>query len=389
MNLLFAIPNLTPGGAEHQTVNHVNFLFEHGHDVSLVVFADKLNLLGSVKLPPERVLLLRKSRLTPFKFWTPIQALRCVLPTVQFIRRQGVTHVVANLFIAHFVLRVVKLLGVFGLAPKVKLACYDRSLMYSANALSTLFDRVFFGLNKVLGRLFDDGHVFISEAVRRDIEVRQTIRRGAVIHNSVPVKTVDGQAARQFLAEAGWGGDERFLVVVPGRVHEVKGQVFFLKNVCAMLADARFWSGKKPLFIFAGSGPDAARVAALVQREKLENQVFTTGYLPNELLLSFLAAANLVVIPSLHEGFGNVAVEALMQGAQMLASDVGGLPEIIRHDENGWLFRAGDGTDLREKLAAAVAKPAFFDKEKLRSEFLERFTLERQMEKLLGFLKAV
>ena len=67
-----------------------------------------------------------------------------------------------------------------------------------------------------------------------------------------------------------------------------------------------------------------------------------------------IASAGIVVVPSLGEGFGMVALEAMERGRPVIASDVGGLPEIVVHGETGLIVPRGD----HEALAAAIAELA-------------------------------
>jgi glycosyltransferase involved in cell wall biosynthesis len=53
----------------------------------------------------------------------------------------------------------------------------------------------------------------------------------------------------------------------------------------------------------------------------------------------------------------SVVIEALAAGVRLVASDAGGIPDRLRHGENGWLARPGDGADLAEKILTALDEP--------------------------------
>ena len=112
-----------------------------------------------------------------------------------------------------------------------------------------------------------------------------------------------------------------------------------------------------------------------------------TKFIKNELLLSYLALSDLVVIPSISEGFGNVAIEALMQGSTILASNAGGLPEILNDKKNGFLFDSTNSNDLKQKFTSLYQNKINLSSADLRSNFFNRFTLESQMEELIKILK--
>ena len=76
-----------------------------------------------------------------------------------------------------------------------------------------------------------------------------------------------------------------------------------------------------------------------------------TGWLPHEQALELVSQATICVVPSLwHEPFGLVAVEAMMAGKPVCASDTGGLRDIVVHGETGYLFPIGDSTALATYL---------------------------------------
>ena len=64
------------------------------------------------------------------------------------------------------------------------------------------------------------------------------------------------------------------------------------------------------------------------------------------------------VLPSLNESFSNSLMEAMASGCTVLATRVGGNPELVRHDVNGRLFEPGDADSLTRELAAVIADPA-------------------------------
>ncbi len=91
-------------------------------------------------------------------------------------------------------------------------------------------------------------------------------------------------------------------------------------------------------------------VPRLVKEFGLSSRVVFTGRLPTEQLVRLYNQAEVVVSPSLYEGFGLPAAEAMSCGAPVIATTGGAFPEIIDHDQNGWLVPPGDS----QALAAAI-----------------------------------
>jgi glycosyltransferase involved in cell wall biosynthesis len=92
---------------------------------------------------------------------------------------------------------------------------------------------------------------------------------------------------------------------------------------------------------------------------------------------------DLLVLPSLNEGMGRVLVEAMAAGKPVVASEVGGIPDLVRHGETGYLVRPAD-----EKALANGIRKILIDPERAKQmgqqgkEFCWQFSLEAMIEKL-------
>jgi len=233
--------------------------------------------------------------------------------------------------------------------------------------------------NKRLSQKYDYGHIFISEAVKKNISAFLKIKNGHVIHNAVHFKEETLDIAQKYLKENLIEVSE-FLVVVPGRLHNTKGHVFFIDSLNEYIKSL---SPKKMKIVFVGGGPLKEEIENKVAEFELKEYIFITDFVDNSLMLSFLNLANLVVIPSIHEGFGNVAIEALMQGSTILASDTGGLPEIITDGKNGYLFKTLNKEELSKKFISLHQKDKKLNPKLLKQTFKDRFTIEAQMDNLI------
>jgi glycosyltransferase involved in cell wall biosynthesis len=92
---------------------------------------------------------------------------------------------------------------------------------------------------------------------------------------------------------------------------------------------------------------------------------------------------DIFVLPSLNEGMGRVLVEAMAAGKPIVASNVGGIPDLVQHDYNGLLVPPGD-----EKALAASIKQLINDPQKAKSmgqrgrEHCYQFSIESMIEKI-------
>jgi glycosyltransferase involved in cell wall biosynthesis len=92
-------------------------------------------------------------------------------------------------------------------------------------------------------------------------------------------------------------------------------------------------------------------------------------------LRSFFAALDLYVMPSRAEGLGSSALLAMAHGLAVVASRVGGLPEVVEEGTTGWLTEPGSPSALAEAIAAVVSDPERRRQAGLKGrERTERFT---------------
>lgn len=155
-----------------------------------------------------------------------------------------------------------------------------------------------------------------------------------VIYNGIDTDEFYPSADREVLSEYGLD-PRRPAVVFVGRITRQKGVVH-------LLAAARYFDPEVQLILCAGE-PDTkeigAEVAALVTQLKQERTgvVWIDTMMPREKLRRLLSAATMFVCPSVYEPFGIVNVEAMASGLPVVASQVGGIPEVVVHDETGFL----------------------------------------------------
>jgi N-acetyl-alpha-D-glucosaminyl L-malate synthase BshA len=92
--------------------------------------------------------------------------------------------------------------------------------------------------------------------------------------------------------------------------------------------------------VLVGDGPDRSECERLCRELHLCDQVKFLG--KQDGLVEILNAADLFIIPSQSESFGLAALEAMACGIPVVASSVGGLPELVRHNETGFIAEIGD-----------------------------------------------
>lgn len=102
--------------------------------------------------------------------------------------------------------------------------------------------------------------------------------------------------------------------------------------------------------VLVGNGNEESKLKSQVNRLRLSDKVDFLGFRND--VANLLKEADLFVLPSDEEGFGNVIVEAMASGVAVIASSVGGIPEVIDDNVNGILFKKGS----KEELSNAIIK---------------------------------
>ncbi|PKL71119.1 MAG: glycosyltransferase family 1 protein, partial [Methanobacteriales archaeon HGW-Methanobacteriales-2] len=111
--------------------------------------------------------------------------------------------------------------------------------------------------------------------------------------------------------------------------------------------------------VFAGRGPMEMDLRQLSQELGVENQVIFAGFVPEELKKYYYRAADIFCLPSvtMAESFGIVNLEAMASSLPVVASRLGGLPEVVRNGENGLLVEPKVVGDLASKLSLLLENP--------------------------------
>ena len=145
------------------------------------------------------------------------------------------------------------------------------------------------------------------------------------------------------------------------------------------------------ILVIVGTGDEAYERQLLRQVEQLEltKHVLFAGFQDHPEL--FMVRFDVFVLPSVLEGFGIVLLEAMALGKPIVASKVGGIPEVIDHQKTGLLVRAADVEDLRKGLSALCENPEARKQMgvEAKKRVAEQFSLTVMMEGLYGLYEGV
>jgi sugar transferase (PEP-CTERM/EpsH1 system associated) len=181
----------------------------------------------------------------------------------------------------------------------------------------------------------------------RDLHARRTgfaAEKITVVHNGVDTQRFRPDAAVRARARQELGiEEEEFCIGAVGNLLPVKDHMTLLRAV-EMFASA---AGKWRLLLIGEGSERAALTAFTGERSALRRQVTFLG--SSDRVAELLNAMDVYVLPSLAEGISNALLEAMASGLPVIATNVGGNPEVVDRD-SGLLFRAGDAGELAKHL---------------------------------------
>jgi len=178
-----------------------------------------------------------------------------------------------------------------------------------------------------------DKFVSISEFVRKGVKETFGID-SLTIYNGVDTKLFKPLKTRK---------EKKIVFLYVGALLRKKG-IYTLIDAIKSLDQDKF------KLLIAGSGPEESKIKNLIITNKITNIKFL-GTIAHNMLPKIYNSSDIVVIPSEYpEAFGIVAAEAMACGKPIIASNIGGLGEIVRESKSGLLFYPGNKKELIEKM---------------------------------------
>ncbi len=150
-------------------------------------------------------------------------------------------------------------------------------------------------------------------------------------------------------------GPQTRIIFSAGALHPRKGYKYLIS---AFKAVSRKTDNIK--LVIAGSGPERAGLEKLITNLSLDKKVMLLGQRND--IEKLMQSADLFVLPSLKEAFGLVILEAMQNGLPVIASEVGGIPEIIENPDQGILIPPGNKNELVKSIVSLLNRPELDEK---------------------------
>ena len=330
IRVLTLLDTLRPGGAERVAVSLATRLDRRRFEP--VVCVSRSSAWAPLREPLDRggvpvVSLERGSRLA-FWRWLPLLAL---------LRRQRIDVVHAHMFGSNVAGTV---LGRLAGVPVV--VAHEHSWSFKGNRLRSALDRYLVGRGA-------DVVIAVSAADRTRMIALERLPRDKVrlIPNRVPPLPPPQTDVRAEL-------DVSVDAPVIGTLTVLRRE----KALDVLVEAARQLAPRFPglKVLIAGTGPEEERLRSLIAARGLTDTVLLLGFRSN--VADVLAALNVAVFSSDREGSPLAVIEAMAAGLPIVATSVGGIPELLRRDEDALLVPPRDPPALAEAVARLLEDPA-------------------------------
>lgn len=136
-----------------------------------------------------------------------------------------------------------------------------------------------------------------------------------------------------------------FTILFVGRLAEVKGVEYLLDAVRKLKQEKQEFK-----LLIVGDGPLKQSFESYVEQHQLSEFVELVGWVPSDQLNDYYSVADVFVGPSLSEPQGLVFCEALATGTPVIATNVGGLPDIVQEGKTGYLISPKSSDAIKSKL---------------------------------------
>ncbi len=226
--------------------------------------------------------------------------------------------------------------------------------------------------------------VAVSESQKQKL-ITQGIDENKIktVHNAIDVSLVDNikpiSLHKQFHLP-----NDSIVLISGGRFSTEKGQIDFVKAAKIALEQ-----NSKLRFVLFGDGPDLEKINTYIDTNNLNEYIICPGF--EKSILSYIQSADILVNPSLSEGLPNIVLESMASETPVIATNVGGLAEIIVSNKSGILVPSQDCAALASAIISLTTDKDMKEKFKLngRQTIIDSFNFKSQNQKLIKLYNRV
>jgi len=371
-NVIVSLPVLNVGGTEIQTLNLARVLVSAGYHVTICCYYEyDVGIVRKFEAVGAEVLLMKYERISGL--WHLAKGL------IRFFKEKkpDIVHVQ---YIAPGLIPILaaKLSGI----PTVFATVHQPGIPYGLKVklflrIGSSLCKTFFCVSKSVEKSwFGNSEIFNPKNVNRK-------RQHFTIYNAVDVSAIThavGSANLDHLIMT-LALDGCHVVGIAGRLRKEKGQAILLDAMSQVIKKV-----PEVKIVVIGDGPDRKQLETRAETLGIADHILWLGIKEPEETLQLYSIMDVVVVPSLFEGFGLTAAEAMASGLPVVASDVDGLREVIKDGVTGYLVPFGDSNEMAKRLIELLSDPSKAQAmgKVGRKRVKQQFSMERFTEATLG-----
>lgn len=184
----------------------------------------------------------------------------------------------------------------------------------------------------------------------------------STVHNGIDLEkfeqsiiTLSTQAKDKIRSQIFKAEHDNFIILTIAELHPRKGLTYLIEAFKQIESKE-----PKTKLVIIGEGPQRPTLEKLIKKLELSGKVILAGQ--QEEIPQILKSANLFVLPSVKEAFGLVLLEAMAAQLPIIASEVGGIPEIVQNHKSGELVPPQDYNALAQKVIDVMTNNALMQK---------------------------
>lgn len=330
MKIAFFLPDLRSGGAERVNLDLAREFSNAGHDIQFILSQAEGELIGEAKtLGPIVDLNCHRIRTTA---WALSRYLKEIQPDA--------------LVAAMWPLTVIAPISVWMSGHRCRVLVSEHAVLSLQYRRKSIVHRMLMRISMMIGYRLADARVGVSSGVVKDIASLSRIKASKfciiynpISHPSIPSSEEIGRAIDMW-------GDSSVKILTVGNLKEEKNHELLIRAFSRLsLEDSRL--------IILGTGVLKDKLQSLAKDLDVNNKVILGGFVSDP--TPFYMTADLFVLTSDHEGFGNVLVESLACGTPIVSTDCPyGPSEILDGGKYGIMVPCGDVEALASAIASAL-----------------------------------
>ncbi len=280
------------------------------------------------------------------------------------------------------------LAGRLNRVPKIVFTAHGWAFNENRTFISKLLIRISYWLILILSH----STIAVSETTKKQISTWPfSFEKISVVHNGISTEPLFSKInARYELAKIDSRLNDIFksknttIIGSVGELHHIKGYDYAIKGIAEIVKHLESQkSDKKLLYIIIGGGEEKEKLQKLIKDLNVESSILLLGYVSQA--SQYLKAFDLFLLPSLSEGFPYIALEAGLASLPIVATAVGGIPEIIDDMNSGVLIQPQKPREIKHAIEFYLTHKKV-QKEyglAINTKIVSEFSIEKMVEKTI------